>query len=169
MRWLHCPRPQPRIASRPLGSRRLSALPRRAAGGCHCGQSAPGGGDRPGFRAAVAAGLQPVQLCLLHPGAVGRLDQEPRSRCGPAFGLGKSRLSHRSAWGSLSPADRIAKAIESSAEKRLPLPGICGGASRAGPASGVKVTATALRAGRSSTPVDSPAVGRCSCQQSSFS
>ncbi|KAI5137866.1 Forkhead Box Protein O1 [Manis pentadactyla] len=34
----------------------------------------------------------------------------------------RSLLFRRSAWGSLSPADRIAKAIESSAEKRLPLP-----------------------------------------------
>ncbi|KAI5947565.1 Forkhead box protein O1 [Manis javanica] len=95
---------------------------------------------------AKSTGFGPVRR--RRPGAVGRLDQEPRCRCGPAFGVGKSRLSRRSAWGSLSPADRIAKASEGSAEKRLPLPRICGGASRAGPASGVKATATALRAGR---------------------
>ncbi|XP_057345370.1 uncharacterized protein LOC118909543 isoform X1 [Manis pentadactyla] len=37
---------------------------------------------------------------------------------------------------------------ESSAEKRLPLSHFCSGGSRAGPTSGVKATATALRAGR---------------------
>ncbi|XP_057345543.1 uncharacterized protein LOC130679953 [Manis pentadactyla] len=113
-------------------TRRFATLPRRTEGG-----------DRLACRAAATAGPAPVQVGRLQPGAVARRDQEPR--CG------------RGACGRLSPADRFAKAAESPAGKRLRPPGTCGGASRAGPASGVKATATALWApsGRSITTIPS--------------
>ncbi|XP_057352673.1 uncharacterized protein LOC130682304 [Manis pentadactyla] len=119
---LPAPRRQRRLP-RPLGprrrTRRFATLPRRTEGG-----------DRLARRAAATAVPAPVQVGRLQPGAVARRDQEPR--CG------------RGACGRLSPADRFAKAAESPAGKRLRPPGTCGGASRAGPASGVKATATAL-------------------------
>ncbi|XP_057349631.1 uncharacterized protein LOC130681189 [Manis pentadactyla] len=58
----------------------------------------------------------------------------------PATGGGRRSSRTWSRW--------PARTKETSAEKRRPLPRICGGGSRAGPASGVKTTATALRAGR---------------------
>ncbi|XP_073075593.1 uncharacterized protein [Manis javanica] len=139
---------------RPLGprrrTRRFAALPRRTEGG-----------DRPGLRAADQAGPAPVQPCRLQPGAVARRDQELRCGRGPGLGLGGRRettaqeqLIGRSAWGRLSPADGFAKASEIPAGKRLPPPRTCGGASRAGPASGVKATATALWAGRKHVPLE---------------
>ncbi|KAI5281435.1 Protein Gvqw3 [Manis pentadactyla] len=50
--------------------------------------------------------------------------------------------------GAVGQRDRVAEAAESPAGRRLLPPRNCGGASRAGPASGVKATATALRARR---------------------
>ncbi|XP_057360985.1 forkhead box protein O3B-like [Manis pentadactyla] len=125
--------PQPQIASsRPVGYRRssrpFSALPRRAEGGSHHGRSAPGGGDRPGLSGQVVEIAARASRALPPPaGAVGRRDREPRRRRGPAFGLGGRSGQPRNAWGNLSHAIRIAKAVESSAEKRLPLPQIGGG------------------------------------------
>ncbi|XP_057360943.1 uncharacterized protein LOC118909951 [Manis pentadactyla] len=83
------------------------------------------------------------------PGAVGRRDREPRRRAGLPSASAAAEGQPHNAWGNLSHADRIANAVESSAEKRLLLPQICGGGSRAGPTSGMKATATALRAERS--------------------
>ncbi|XP_073075051.1 uncharacterized protein [Manis javanica] len=144
--------PQPQIASsRPVGPRRssrpFSALPRRAEGGSQHGLSASGGGDGPGLSGQVVEIAARASRALPPPaGAVGRRDREPRRRRGPAFSLGGRSGQPRNAWGNLSHADRITNAVESSTGKRLPLPQI-GGGSRAGPTSGMRSTATALRAG----------------------
>ncbi|KAI5932020.1 Forkhead box protein O3 [Manis javanica] len=144
--------PQPQIASsRPVGPRRssrpFSALLRRAEGGSQHGLSASGGGDGPGLSGQVVEIAAGASRALPPPaGAVGRRDREPRRRRGPAFSLGGRSGQPRNAWGNLSHADRITNAVESSTGKRLPLPQI-GGGSRAGPTSGMRSTATALRAG----------------------
>ncbi|XP_073075602.1 uncharacterized protein [Manis javanica] len=122
--------------------------------------------SRGGRRAAIDPDLEPSTRPDLRPSSpaasslapsCGR-DQELRCGRGPGLGLSGRRgttaqeqLIGRSTWGRLSPADGFARASEIPAGKRLPPPRTCGGASRAGPASGVKATATALWAGRKRT------------------
>ncbi|KAI5165354.1 Protein Hook 3 [Manis pentadactyla] len=108
-------------------------------------RSVPGGGDRPGLQAAAPAGLE---LWHLQPAPSGGATGNPDAAAGLPSASAAAEGHPRNAWGNLPYADSIAKAVESSAEKRLPLRHICGGGSRAGPASEMKATATALRAGR---------------------
>ncbi|XP_062981334.1 forkhead box protein O1 [Elgaria multicarinata webbii] len=134
------PLPRPELAPSSPGQ---TPIPARAASPSRCGRvaalcaSSPGGdllslleAGGEGFEAGAAAGAGDLGAgggclcgdfpCLQHP-----QQQQQQQAAGPALasaaGPRKSSSSRRNAWGNLSYADLITKAIESAPEKRLTL------------------------------------------------